>query len=122
MRSRLPVAARTALAMARPIGATPGSPSACRRFKRLHDVHIDFRHLINAQHLIAVEVGLLDLAVLKRNGRRGARRRAQSRCRLSISAQVTSELIGVPQSTAQTTRSTLMSPFGATVTSATCAT
>ena len=59
MRSRLPVAARTALAMARPIGATPLA-DACRRFKRLHDVHIDFRHLINAQHLIAVEVGLLD--------------------------------------------------------------
>ena len=31
-------------------------------------MHIDLRHLVDAQHLIAVEVGLLDLTVLERNG------------------------------------------------------
>src|SRR5205085_3725095 len=36
-----------------------------RRFRALHDVHLDLRHLIDAQHLIVVEVRLLDAPVLE---------------------------------------------------------
>jgi len=79
--SAMPVAAKTALATAGPIGSTPGS-TAGRRFGRLHDMHLDLGHLVDAQHPIAIEVGLLDFAILERDGDVDRGTQAQSRCRL----------------------------------------
>src|SRR5690606_31668723 len=45
----------------------PRFADPCWRFRRWHDMHFDFRHLVDAQHLVVVEVGLHYLAVFERD-------------------------------------------------------
>ena len=66
-RNRLPVAAASALATAGAITGTPGSPTPDGFGRRRHDVHLDGRHLVDAQERVVVEVRLLDHAVLQRD-------------------------------------------------------
>ena len=40
-----------------------GLAHAGRVFRRFDDMHLDDGHLVQAQHVIAVEVGLLDLSI-----------------------------------------------------------
>ena len=85
------------------------------------DMDLDLWHVVDAQDLVAVEVRLFDLAVLQRD--RAVERRAQAEADApSIWAAMTSGLTATPQSTAQTTRSTLTLPSAPTVTSVTWAT
>src|SRR5690606_2438568 len=49
---------------------------AGRRLGRRYDVHFDFGHLVDAQHLVVVEVRLHDLAVVQRNFAHEQRRQA----------------------------------------------
>ena len=37
---------------------------AGRSLRRLHDMHLDLRHLVDAQHLVGVEIRLFDLGRL----------------------------------------------------------
>ena len=121
MRSRLPVAAKTALATAGPTGATPGSPTPVGGFGRLHDMHLDLRHLVDAQHLIGVEVGLLDLAVLQRD--RAIERRAEAEADAAF--HLRRDHVGIDRRAAIDGADDAVDldlAVGATVTSATCAT
>src|SRR5262249_56332733 len=45
----------------------PGFAHAARRLDVLNDVDVDRRGLVHAQHLVGVEIGLLDPAVLQRD-------------------------------------------------------
>ena len=47
-------------------GRSPGLAHSARRLETLDDVDLDGRRLVHAQHLVGVEVGLLDTAVLER--------------------------------------------------------
>ena len=88
-----------------------GLADAGRRSRRRHDVHLDLRHLVDAQRrgsrrscAAATRPSFeRDLAVAD------ARRRPKP-MPPSICAATTSGLIAMPQSTAQTTRSTLTRP------------
>src|ERR1700745_43069 len=44
-----------------------GFSHAARRLRTLDDMNLDFRRLVHADHLVGVEVGLLDTAVLQRD-------------------------------------------------------
>ena len=48
-------------------GRSPGLAHSARRLGALDDVNLDGGRLIHAQDLIAIEVGLLDAAVLERD-------------------------------------------------------
>src|SRR5438477_10985715 len=41
-------------------GGSPGLAHSARRLRTLDDVNLDGRRLIHAQHLVGVEIGLLD--------------------------------------------------------------
>ena len=67
---RLPVAAKMALISAGAIGGTPGLADAAERHVEAmrHDVHVRLaRRLVDAHHLVVVEVALLHPAVLERD-------------------------------------------------------
>ena len=66
-RSLWPVAAKTAFATAGAIGGTPGSPTPLGRLGARHDVHLDDRHLEEAQGPVVVEVRLLHAAFAERD-------------------------------------------------------
>ena len=66
LRKRLPVAAKIALATAGTSLTSRTRP--CRPAARaLDDVDLDGRRFVHAQHLVAVEIALLDAAVLERD-------------------------------------------------------
>src|ERR1700683_1182252 len=52
----------------RPDGGDARLAYARGRLGRGHNMHLDFRHLVHAQHRITVEVVLFDMPILERNG------------------------------------------------------
>ena len=121
LRRRLPVAAKTALTTAGAIVAVPGSPMPPGASPLGTMCTSTFGRLVDAQDLVGVEVALLDAAVLERDlpvqGCGQPVHDAALHLRVTVSGLTT-----VPQSTAQTTRSTRTLPSSATATSATWAT
>ncbi len=67
LRMRLPVAVKIVLVTAGTIAEGPGFAHAARRLGARHDVDLDCRRFVDAQHRIAIEVGLFDAAVLQRD-------------------------------------------------------
>src|SRR5215831_10130681 len=58
VRRRLPVAAKIALATAGTMAEVPASPIPPGGSKFLHNVDVDGRRLVHAQHLIGIEIAL----------------------------------------------------------------
>ncbi len=65
--SRLPVAAKIALATAGAMGGVPGFADAAHGCAALHQKDLDPRHRLHAQDRVVVEVALLDAPVLERD-------------------------------------------------------
>jgi hypothetical protein len=71
-RSRAPLSWKIALAIAGATVTTPISPMPVGGLFGGYDLGVDFRHVAHAQHLVVVEVGLLDGAALDRQHRRAS--------------------------------------------------
>ena len=101
-------------------GRRPRLAHPARRFRALHDMDLDRRCLIDAKHLVSIEIGLLDTAVLQRDLAMERSRDAEDDGALYLRP----DRIGIDDGTAidpQTTRRTRTVPLLDTSTSATCA-
>ena len=78
--TRCPVSFDHALAMAGAMGGMPGSPMPVGFSVDGNDVHLDVRHLVDAQHAIVVEVRLHDAPVgeIDRGEQRGRKPEAHA--------------------------------------------
>ena len=120
-RRRLPVAAEMALATAGAIDGAPGSPTPVGGSARRHDMHLDRRHLVDAQRRVVVEVRLLDDAVLERD--RAVQRGGQAEADAAF--HLRADDVGVDRDAAIDGADDAVDAEAAvalTVTSATCAT
>ena len=66
-RNRLPIAAKNRVGHRWNDGRSSSLAHSARRLRTLDNVTLDGRCLIHAQHLVAIEVGLLDTAGLQRD-------------------------------------------------------